>query len=77
MPQPLQPLPQLQELPQPHFPEQHDDIFELGWGWKAGDGEDLIGFLLDCLLAGLRNNGMAVRLIYRREEEDEDDGKGR
>jgi hypothetical protein len=72
MPQPLQPLPHLQASPQPHFPEQHD-IFELGWEMEA-----LVGFLLNCLMAGLRNYGKAARPIYRRgagvelhQEEDE------
>jgi hypothetical protein len=48
MPQPLQPLPHLQASPLPHFPEQHD-IFELGWGWMAGDGGScwLLAGLLD------------------------------
>jgi hypothetical protein len=51
MPQPLQPLPQLQELPHPHFPEQQD-IFgsslrldDRRWRWRA-----LIGFLVACWL---------------------------
>jgi hypothetical protein len=69
MPQPLQPLPQLQELPHPHFPEQQD-IFgsslrldDRRWRWKLGSAS--------WLLAGLRNYGNATMAIYRPEEEEE------
>jgi hypothetical protein len=47
MPQPLQPLPQLQELPQPHFPEQHDIFGSVrAWDWMTGGGDGGFDWLL-------------------------------